>query len=132
MIANNANTRSGRLQFSIDKVCAICLSVGKRDLGQWDLRKSPPNATGSLRRERVASQRQSKASPDLDHGVSKRVDQRVIMVWRRRDAQPLGPARHGRIVDRLDIDAVLGEQEIARFLALLRISHHDRHEVRLP
>ena len=29
MIANNANTRSGRLQFSIDKVCAICLSVGK-------------------------------------------------------------------------------------------------------
>ena len=40
-------------------------------------------------------------------------------------------ARDGRIVDRLDIDAVLSEQEIAHFLALLRIAHHYRHSVRL-
>jgi hypothetical protein len=40
------------------------------------------------------------------------------MVRRGRDAQALRAARHGRIIDRLDIDAVLGEQAIARRLAL--------------
>jgi hypothetical protein len=73
----------------------------------------------SLRRERVVSQRQFKTPPDIDQRLGERVDHRVIMVGRRRDAQPLGATWDGRIVDRLDIDAVLGEQEIARFLALL-------------
>ena len=77
----------------------------------------------SLRRERVVSQRQSKTPPHVDQCFSERVDQCIIVIGRRRDAQPLCAARDGRIVDRLDIDAVLGEQEIARFLALLRITH---------
>jgi hypothetical protein len=50
-----------------------------------------------------------------------RVNELVIVIGRWRDAQSLGAARDGRIVDRLDVDAVLGAQEIARFLALLRI-----------
>ena len=33
--------------------------------------------------------------------------------WRRRQAQPLGAARHGRVVDRLDIDAVAMQQLVA-------------------
>jgi hypothetical protein len=53
------------------------------------------------------------------------------MARRRRDAQSLGAAGHGRIVDRLDIDAMLGEQKVARFLALLRITHHDWHNMRV-
>ena len=35
------------------------------------------------------------------------LDHLVAMRGRRREAQPLGAARHGGIVDRLDIDAVL-------------------------
>jgi hypothetical protein len=85
----------------------------------------------SLRSERVVSQRQSKTSPDINQRFSERVDQRVVMVGRRRDAQPPGSTRDGRIIDRLDIDAVLAEQEIARFLALLRITHHHRYDVRV-
>jgi hypothetical protein len=36
---------------------------------------------------------------------------------------------HGRIVDRLDVDAVIGKQQIARRLAQLRIADIDRHDV---
>jgi hypothetical protein len=41
--------------------------------------------------------------------LGQRVDQRVVVIGRRHDAQPLGAAWHGRIVDRLDVDAVVGE-----------------------
>ena len=51
------------------------------------------------------------------------------MAGRGRDAQTLGPARDGRIVDRLYIDAVFVEQQVARSLALLRICHHHRDDV---
>ena len=37
--------------------------------------------------------------------------------------------RHGRIVDRLDVDAVLGEQDVGRLLALLRIADEHRHDM---
>src|SRR5262249_8113838 len=40
-------------------------------------------------------------------------------------------ARDGRIIDRLDIDTVLGKQESARLLALLWVACHQRHNVRL-
>jgi hypothetical protein len=46
-------------------------------------------------------------------------------------AMSSGAARDGRILDRLDKDTVLGEQEIAHFLALIQIAHHYRHNVRL-
>jgi hypothetical protein len=65
-------------------------------------------------------QRQAKAPPDIDQRFSERVDQHIIVIGPRRDAQPLGAARDRRIVDRLEVDAVLGEQKIARFLAPLR------------
>jgi branched-chain amino acid aminotransferase len=50
---------------------------------------------------------------------------------RRRDAQPLRAARHGRIVDRLDVDAVHAEQPVAGHLAQFRIADQHRHDVRL-
>ena len=67
--------------------------------------------------------------PDVDQRLGQRVDQRVLVIGRRRDAQPFGSLRHGRIVDRLDIDAVLGEQEVGRLLAFLRIADEHRHDV---
>ena len=60
---------------------------------------------------------------------AKHVDQRVLVIRRRRDAQPLGALRHGRIVDRLDVDAVLVEQQVGRRLALLRIADEHRHDM---
>jgi hypothetical protein len=46
-----------------------------------------------------------------------------------RDPQPLHSARYGRIIDHLDVNAVLCEQRIARRLAPLRIPNRDRHNV---
>ena len=57
------------------------------------------------------------------------IDQRVVVIGRRRDAQAFLAARHGRIVDRLDVDAVLGEQQVARRLALLGIADQHRHDM---
>ena len=68
------------------------------------------------------SQRQAKAFPYIDQGFGERVDQYVTMAGRRRDAQTLGAARDGRIVDGLDVDAVFVEQEVARLPARLPIS----------
>src|ERR1700730_897082 len=45
---------------------------------------------------------------------------------RRCNAQPLGSPRHRRIIDWLEIDAMLGEQQVARALAFLRVADHDR------
>jgi hypothetical protein len=50
----------------------------------------------------------------VDQCLNECIDQRVIVIGRRRDAQPPGAARNGRIVDRLDVDAVLGKQKITR------------------
>ena len=73
----------------------------------------------SFRRKRAVSQRQPKASLYIDQRFSKRVNELVIVIGRWRDAQSLGAARDGWIVDRLDVDAVLGEQ---RSLASLHFS----------
>ena len=76
-------------------------------------------------------ERQAKLLPDIDQRFRKGVDQRVVMIGRWRDAQPLGAAVNGRIVDRLDIDAVLFEQQIARRLALLRVADEQRNDMGL-
>jgi hypothetical protein len=72
----------------------------------------------SLYRQHAISQRQPEAPPYIDQRFSECIDQHVIVIGCRRDAQPLCAARDGRIIDRLDVDAVLGEPKIARFLAL--------------
>src|SRR6516225_6665315 len=51
----------------------------------------------------------------------------MVGTWR--DPQPLRSARYGGIIDRLDVNSVLREQEIARRLASFRISNKDRHDV---
>jgi len=82
-------------------------------------------------RERPVLARQVKALPDIDQRLGERFDQAVVVIGRRRDAQALHAARHGRIIDRLDVDAVLVEQKVAHRLAPLRIADEDRHDVRL-
>ena len=64
----------------------------------------------SLGGERAFLERQAEPLPDVDQRFGQRVDQPVVVKRARRDAQPLGAFGHGRIVDRLDVDAVIGEQ----------------------
>ena len=52
------------------------------------------------------------------------------MTQSRGDAQTLGSDRDGRIVDRLDVDAVPVQQEVACRLAAVRITDHERNDVR--
>src|SRR5438270_3512382 len=51
------------------------------------------------------------------------------MEWPRCDAQPLASLGHGRIVDRLNVDAVLAKQQVARRLAFLRIADEQWDDV---
>ena len=73
-----------------------------------------------------AAQAEAERPPD----VLQRRDQPghvvVAVQRRRREPQPLGAARHGRIVDGLDVDRVALEQEVARLLA------ERRHRPRTP
>ena len=68
----------------------------------------------SLGRQRAVLERQLEPLPDVEQRLGQCIDQCILVVGRGGDAQPLRPPRHGRIVDRLNVDAVIGEQEIAR------------------
>ena len=49
----------------------------------------------------------------------------VVVEWTRGEPEPLGAARHGRVVDRLDVDPVTGQQLVGSALAERRVS--DEH-----
>src|SRR5262249_32636342 len=85
-----------------------------------------PRREQSLCRERAFFEWQTKPPPHINERFGEGVDELIIVMGRWGDAQTLGAARDGRIVDRLDVDAVRGEQKIARFLAPLRIAYHHR------
>src|SRR4051812_35604788 len=76
-------------------------------------------------------ERKPELLPDSGHGARQLCDQLRVVRWRRRDPQPLRAARDRWIIDRLDIDAVSFKQQVARPLAQLRLSDHDRHDMRL-
>src|ERR1700689_5819536 len=82
------------------------------------------------RGERALFERQAELLPYVDEGFGKIVDQTVVVIRARRQPQALGAFRHRRIIDRLDVDAVLGEEKIACFLAALGIADEDRHDMR--
>ena len=56
----------------------------------------------------LGSPRLSQTSPQCTRQV---LNQPVVMEGCRRDAKPLGTSRYGRIVDRLDINAIPLQQE---------------------
>ena len=57
------------------------------------------------------------------------VDILVAVEGRWGEAQPLGTAPHGRIVDGLNVDAETLEQPIANPFAAYRIPHHHGNDV---
>jgi membrane AbrB-like protein len=92
-----------------------------------------PGLTGRLdlfRCGRLLAATQPEPIPDVDQRFGKRIDQRIVVVGRGCNAETFHPAWHGWIVDRLDIDAVLGKQQIACRLALLGVADENRHDMR--
>src|SRR5580693_301542 len=57
------------------------------------------------------------------------VDIYLAVQRRRSNAQSLGTARYGRVIDRLHVDAELFEQLVADISAQHRVADHDRHDV---
>ena len=72
---------------------------------------------------------QAERLPGLGERLDQFIDQPVVVERCRGDPQPLRAARHGRVVDRLDVDAVDIQQPVARGLADFRITDKDRHDV---
>ena len=87
-------------------------------LGAGDSRHSPA----------IVLERQLEPVPNVEERLGELIDHDVVVAGRRRDAQALRSFWHGRIIDPLDIDAMLAEQKVARGLASLRIA--DDHPVR--
>ena len=78
--------------------------------------------TELFRGEDMRMTRKSELIPNIDQGLGEAIDQRIVMKRRRRDPQPLQATRYRRIIDRLDIDAVFRQQEIACHLAFLGVA----------
>ena len=80
-------------------------------------------------RRTMVRKRQREPAPHIGKRIDELMDQAVVVPRRRRNAQPLGSPRHGRIVDRLNVNAVLGKQQIARRFAALRITDKERNNM---
>src|SRR3981081_3567006 len=57
------------------------------------------------------------------------VDIYLAVQRRRSNAQSLGTARYGRVIDGLHVDAELFEQLVADLSAQHRVANHDRHDM---
>ena len=92
-------------------------------------------STTSRRRSRARSPSggaaQGEPGPDVCERGDERVDIFIAVQWRGGQPQPLRAARHGRVIDWLDIDAVAVQQLVARGFAQPRIADHDRHDMAL-
>ena len=73
------------------------------------------------------AQLESVVDPDAPSGVDEAVDHVDGVVRGRRDAQQLVTTRHRRVVDRLQVDAVLGHQLIGQLHHQLRIADLRKH-----
>src|SRR5262249_28636287 len=93
--------------------CVLTLSI---------MRKSNKTSCKLLRGKCASVQRQAELFPHVHQCLGELVDQPIVVIGRGRDAQPLSAFGNGRIVDRLDVDPMPLEQEIARLLATLRIA----------
>lgn len=58
----------------------------------------------------LAAQTEARVGPHLLEHVDKLVHHAARVEWRGRDAQPLLADRHGRMIDRLHVMAVLSKQ----------------------
>ena len=70
--------------------------------------------------------------PDIDERFGEGVHERVVVIRSRSNPQPLRSARHSGVIDRLDVDPVPAQQQIARYLALLRVPDQKRARAAEP
>ena len=103
--------------------------AGSRGAGRQEARAGR-RAEGGLAQRHAASLCRCPISLHTSRSAATSWSIAVVVQRRGRDAQALGAARHGRVVDRLDVDAVPLEQQVARRLAAHRVADQHRHDVR--
>src|SRR5271169_3650858 len=64
-----------------------------------------PNTRGLRHQNKVGCEWQLQSFPNFPQSVRKGIDQTIVVERCRRDAQQLAAARHGWVVDRLDVNA---------------------------
>src|SRR5690348_8061682 len=89
---------------------ASCRSTAPED--------SEPRSTAVSRFTGLGRLPELQPLPDLDQRLGQLVHHLGRVLRSGREAQPLGAARNGREVDRLDVESVLGEQDVADLLRL--------------
>src|SRR5437588_7662118 len=84
-----------------------------------------------LDRVLISSERKIELLPYRNQGVSQSPDQPRVVCRGGGNPQSLGAAGNRRIIDRLNVDAVLVKEEVARLLAQVGVPDHNRNDVRL-
>src|SRR5207249_9933599 len=74
-------------------------SRGLRPFAPCSTRRKELDFTALFCRERALVEREGKPLPYVDQRFGQPIDHGIVVVGRRRDAQPLGSPRHRRIVD---------------------------------
>jgi hypothetical protein len=74
--------------------------------------------------------REFELAPNIHQDFGEAIDQRIIVIRRRRDPYPLQASRHRWIVDGLDIDAVFRQQQLARRRSFFPAADTQRHNGR--
>src|SRR6202049_1209827 len=67
--------------------------------------------------------------PHRDHALDEFFGELIVVAGVGGDPQALGPFWDRRVVNRLHVDAMLGEEQIACLLALLRVTDHENDNV---
>ena len=70
-------------------------------------------------------------APNFLQSFNQLIHQLVIVQGRWCKAKALGAAGHSWVVDRLNIYIVIEQQLVTGLFAQHRITHHDRHDVRV-
>ena len=83
------------------------------------------------RNRQFANAWQFEPLPDVRQASDERLLVGIGVERARRDAKAFGSTRHGRIVDRLHVDAVMVEQEPCGLAAARRIAEDDGDQVAL-
>src|SRR3546814_2469317 len=78
---------------------------------------------------RLGGPPQAEAAPHVLQGGNELRHVGLAVQRAGRDTQPLGAARHGRIIDRLDVDTVVIQQKVNGLLADRGITNQQGHEV---
>src|SRR5262249_22161352 len=86
---------------------------------------------GSFGCERLPFEGKPEPLPDIDECFGEGVHERVVVIGRRSNPQPLRSARHSGVIDRLAVDPLPAQEQTARSLAFLGAPDKKGHDMRV-